>query len=125
MSPRFSKLDAWSGLVAVSFFFPWIEVFGETATGWRLAGLGFPASVLWFVLLALGLMFVLGRSGRLRFQAALGALLGVLTIAGGTVGFALLGTGFFRILKWGGGVLAVGSCALLCASVSVLFRLKS
>lgn len=117
-----NRVSLGAALALGCFFLPWLEIVGETASGWQLARLGPPATWLFlFPALALAAL-ALGSTPARRVQAAAVLLLGLLPFLALVCGWRILGDGVFRILRFGAYVLFVASVLCLGAACRALLR---
>ncbi len=104
------------------FFLPWLEIVGESASGFQLARLGPPATwVLLFPALALAAI-ALGKTTARRWQAVAVLLVGALPLFALWYCWRMLGDGVFGTLRFGAYLLFVASLACLASGLRTLVR---
>lgn len=117
---RINLLSVTAAVMLLSFFLPWIEIFGEAGTGFQLAQLGPPATSIWAVP-ALAITVICLGVLRLRAAQALCGIAAAVAVIGGIVwAWRAFGDALFKSARPGGMLLLAANLIALGAAFAQL-----
>jgi hypothetical protein len=106
VSAKVSPAVIGCSILVISFFLPWVKIFGEDVPGYKISQLSSDWQWLWAIPIMSGLAVFLGLTG--KKNTAVAQIAGALPLIGLAIGIYRLGRDLIPALLFG------GWCALLC-----------